>query len=326
MSSEMMLRPRPSVLWLLTAPAAVLAVLGTGCSPIIYVLAGGGPDDVPDIEVGAAFSGTTDGSRDDHAPRCAGPDPAPDAAHRLVVPAPGRYLVQVQASYDAVVAVYHEDAMVACNDDHEGAAQAQVVVDLDPARTYLVVVDGWGGSHGEYRLIVAPRPPPLEADARNLLTGADAPPREDEAALEARCTSAEALPRGLSMGVLIPSDAHAVVGCGAGGRGPEAIYRVEVTQPVRLDIAVTSEVDAVVELRRGCSTDHEVLACVDDAPDPHHTGLSADLSPGEMYFLIIDSYAPDAGGPFELDATFTPRDAAPAAVPASPLTSEQDPR
>ncbi|MBW2463752.1 MAG: hypothetical protein JRH11_19025 [Deltaproteobacteria bacterium] len=300
------MRPRLHALLL---PLGVLGGLlgGPGCSPLIYLASGGGPDDVQPLGVDAQVQGTTDGGHDDFAPRCAGNEEAPDAAYALEVPRTGRYLIGVQADYDAVVAIYQGDRLLACNDDHEVARRAQVVVELEARRRYIVVVDGWGGDHGDFELAVHARDSRSAAGDRGLRPNT-APPAEDVAALEARCAAAETLAPGRTGGVLIPSESHAVVGCGAGGRGPEAVYRVEVDGPTRFDVEVTSELDAVVELRRGCSTDHQVLACVDDAPDPMHTGLSADLMPGENYFLIIDSYAVDAGGTFEIEATFTPRD------------------
>ncbi|RLB52271.1 MAG: hypothetical protein DRJ42_15345 [Deltaproteobacteria bacterium] len=304
MSAEMVSR-----LHALLLPLGVLTgLLGApGCSPLIYLASGGGPDEVQPLGVDAPVLGTTHGSHDDYAPRCAGAEETPDAAYALEVRRAGRYLVGVQADFDAVVAIYDGDRLLACNDDHEVARRAQVIVLLEARRRYIVVVDGWGGDEGRFELAVHARD--TESAAVDLdLQPNSAPQAEDVAALEARCSSAESLAPGRTEGVLIPSESHAVVGCGAGGRGPEAVYRVEVDRPTRLDVEITSELDAVVELRRGCSTGHQVLACVDDAPDPMHTGLSADLLPEESYFLIIDSYAVDAGGTFEIEATFTLRD------------------
>ena len=87
----------------------------------------------------------------------------------------------------------------------------------------------------------------------------------------------------------------------------QAIYRVVLESRSEVVVAVTSDLDAVVELRRGCSEGHEALACVDDDPDARHTGLSVVLGPGE-YFLLVDSYSPDAGGPFHLEVSITPQD------------------
>jgi hypothetical protein len=292
-----------------------------GCSPLIYVAMGGAPDDVDAIALATPIHGTTLGSHDDFDPRCAGDFRAPDAAYVLEVPRDGRYSVRARATFDVVLAVYEGEHLVACNDDHDERSIARLVVDLEASTRYLVVVDGWGGAEGDFVLAVDERPPADVAIGPTPPSG-DGPPEEDEAALAARCTEAPLLAEGATEGVLIPTDAHAVTRCGAGGRGPEAIYRLELEGPARVEMEVRSEsVDAIVELRRGCSGDDaEVVACVDDAPDQHHTALAADLDAGS-YVLLVDSYAPDAGGAFVLETTITPREEEPATEPAEPETT-----
>lgn len=285
-----------------------LMLVCSGCSPLIYLAAGGGPDDVLSLPIGSPVRGTTTGAHDDYDPRCAGDQEATDMAYAFEAPESGRYRVRVRGTYDVVVAVYDAERLLACNDDHDEATTAQILVELERGREYTVVVDGWAGAHGQYVVVAEHHPRSAEPVAPPRPTGED-PPVEDHAALAARCREAPALFAGETQGVLIPTDAHAVVSCGAGGRGPEAIYRLVVESPADLVVALTSELDAVVELRRGCAQDPQVIACVDDAPDARHTGLSAALEPG-TYFLFVDSYAPDAGGPFHLEVELTPREAA----------------
>jgi hypothetical protein len=195
------------------------------------------------------------------------------------------------------------------------------VVDLEEGKRYLVVVDGWGGAEGDFVLAVDERPPVDVPIGPTPPTG-DEPPEEDVAALTARCAEAPLLTEGETEGVLIPTDAHAVTECAAGGRGPEAIYRLELEGPAHVEIEVRSDsVDAIVELRRGCTGEAaEVVACVDDAPDERHTGLSADLEAGS-YVLLVDSYAPDVGGAFVLEMHITPSEEEPAPEPAEPETT-----
>ena len=227
-------------------------------------------------------------------------------AYTLDVPESGRYAIRARATYDVVLAVYEGETLVGCNDDHDEASVARLVVALETGRQYTVVVDGWGGAEGQYVLAVDHRPDERLPVGPTPPSGED-PPTEDTAAVAARCESAPILGAGETDGILIPTDAHAVVSCGAGGRGPEAIYRLVLDGPVELGVEVTSEVDTIVELRRGCTDGHEVLACVDDTPDARHSGFRQVVEPG-TYFLVVDSYSPDAGGAFHIEVWMAPQD------------------
>ncbi len=296
-----------------------LLALCVGCSPLIYAAMGGAPDETVAIALGEPVHGTTYGAHDDFDPQCSGDLLAPDVAYGLEVPASGRYGIRARATFDIVIAVYEGESMIACNDDHEARDEARLVVDLEAGKRYLVVVDGWGGGEGDFVLAVDARPPAPAPDGPPPVPG-DEPPVEDATALASRCASAPPLAEGQTQGVLIPTDADAVTACGGGGRGPEALYRLELASAATLEVEVTTDsVDAIVELRRGCATAEgaEVIACVDDDPDAQHSGLSADLEPGS-YLLLVDSYAPDLGGAFTLRTHITRAQEAPGADPAAP--------
>jgi hypothetical protein len=289
-----------ALLWL------CLTVICSGCSPLIYLAAGGGPDEALPLTLGTPVRGSTAGAQNDYESRCSGQRGANDMEYTLMVREEGRYAFGVRADYDVVIAIYDDERLIACNDDHDARSTARFMTDLEAGRRYRVVVDGFGGAEGQYVLVAEARPRADEPVSPEAPTG-EGPQAEDSAALQARCETAPRLESGRADGVLIPTDAHAVVSCAAGGRGPEAIYRVVLESRSEVVVAVTSDLDAVVELRRGCSEGHEALACVDDDPDARHTGLSAVLDPGE-YFLLVDSYSPDAGGPFHLEVSITPQD------------------
>ncbi len=62
---------------------------------------------------------------------------------------------------------------------------------------------------------------------------------------------------------------------------------------------------------------------MDDAPDERHTGLDAVIEAGS-YVLVVDSYAPDVGGAFSLEAHITPEgggEVEPAEAPEEPETT-----
>ena len=125
-----------------------LLLVCSGCSPLIYAVAGG-VDDVDSLTLGTPAHGTTASAHDDYDPRCSGDHEAADMAYTLDVPESGRYAIRARATYDVVLAVYEGETLVGCNDDHDEASVARLVVALETGRQYTVVVDGWGGAEGQ---------------------------------------------------------------------------------------------------------------------------------------------------------------------------------
>lgn len=75
--------------------------------------------------------------------------------------ADGTYLVQVDASYDAYLAVFAEQDRVslACNDDSGGSVtRSRAIVPMMHGTTYRVVVGGAGGQSGTYVVSAQPMP------------------------------------------------------------------------------------------------------------------------------------------------------------------------
>ncbi len=110
-----------------------------------------------------------------------------------------------------------------------------------------------------------------------------------------------------------------------GTGGPEAIYRVRLTERTLLDIEVVSEMDTVLAIRRVCDDSLTELACSDDTggasrvpvpgvdagaplpgPDARNAHLRTLLEAG-TYFLLVDQAEPfGAGGEFLLDVHTSP--------------------
>ena len=184
---------------------------------------------------------------------------------------------------------------------------------MQQGEDYSVIVDGYSDGEGTYSLwvrragITPPSgdgtPPPPEGGAV-----------EDVAAMQVACAQGTTLAEGRTTGTLIPTENPAVLSCGAGGRGPDAIYVVTVRGPTAVHLREESELDAVVELRAGCTAPHEVLACADDAPDSQHTGFDVSLDTG-TYYLIVSAYDPGVGGAFTLDLDLTSIDRVPPREP-----------
>jgi hypothetical protein len=293
----------------LRLPAIACACLLGGCSPLIYVLAGGG-DEGEDgtIALGQTVSSNTSGSDDDHDPNCGNTSGGPDDAWRFVAPAGGNYRFRIDASYDSVLAVYEGGSELGCNDDYGSTSASQLVLSLSGGETYTVVVDGYSGRSGSYSLLVDQNvdAPPTPVPPTPVPPVPVPPtPVEDIAAVESRCVQAAPLGMGTTNGILDPSVSHATVACGSGGRGGEVIYRLIVEVPSTLALSEASDYDAILELRRGCSEGHVVVACVDDAPDTRHSAIQTHVDPG-TYYVIVDSYTAGTGGPFTLDVALTP--------------------
>lgn len=246
------------------------------------------------LVLGQSVSGSTTGEPDGYTPPCGSVAGSGDVAYTFTPTTTGQYELYVEAEYDNTLAVYGPDQAtpIGCNDDYGAIGRSQVVASLMAGQTYTVVVDGYGGREGTFTLVARPVAPPE-------------PPPSDTAALAGLCEAAPVLQGGSTSGEIQAGPSQAHLSCGGGGRGAEAIYRVEISEPSSLAVQEESGFDAVLELRRGCTGGAQVLACVDDAPDTRHSAIAARLEPG-TYYLIVDAHGPDGGGPFTLSTTITP--------------------
>ena len=288
-------------------------LLVSGCSPVAWLFVHDGPEEVGTISVGRPVTSSTVHAPDRTDLPCGEPAGGGEEAWIFVAPETRGYRVRVDAEYDSVVAVREGDSDgedLACNDDFGDEATSQVTVQLERGERYAIVVDGFRDRRGSYRLEVAPVETPVRAAA------GPARAREDTDALEHRCREAPALADGNARGTLSPEPADAIVSCGRGGPGGEVIFRVDVASRSTLQVRERSDFDAILELREGCSTDHRVIACVDDAPDVRHTALTTNLEPG-TYYLILDSFEPGTGGSFELDVSLIPDAAQGSSLPVA---------
>ena len=90
-------------------------------------------------------------------PPCAGG--AQQVVHRWTAPEAGRYDINTFGSqYDTVLFILDDqcsDDVVGCNDD-DGGLQSRLVVDVDAGQTLTIVVAGFQGRAGRYRLNIRP--------------------------------------------------------------------------------------------------------------------------------------------------------------------------
>lgn len=234
---------------------------------------GGGP-----IQLDQQVSGNTSAGNDTRTPTCGSRSGSPDETWTFVAPSAGMFRFHVDGDFDSVVAVYLNGAQLACNDDHGSTRASRVEASLQAGQRVEVVVDGFQGGAGGYRLritnIGAPVLPVAPAGIENIN------------ALELRCGGAPQLTAGRLTAQVRSATAHARVSCGGGGGGGEALYRIQVQRPTVLTVSATSPAGPVLELRRGCSRGHTVLSCNGDDP---RANLQARLEPGRQYTLVVDS-------------------------------------
>lgn len=260
---------------------------------------GGGP-----ITLNRLVSGNSSAGPNVRTPTCGSAPGSPEETWTFVAPQTAMYRFHVDAEYDSVLALYDGGQEQSCNDDHGGTRASRIETTLNAGQTIEVVVDGFQGQQGAYRLQVtlltgATPIPPVSPPVPPL------PPIENITAMESRCASAPALVAGLSAGRIEASAAVARTTCGGGGAGGDAVYEIRVQQRSRVEVRAESILRPVLELRSACSRGHRVVACSSGTDDPNRVSVDGVLEPGTTYHLVVDTEsAGDAT--FTLDTLITP--------------------
>lgn len=288
---------------------AVALVALPGCSPLLYALLsfrGGGDSDGTELVVGRTVTGSTDDEASSVSLSCGSPEGAGDESWTFLPPSTGSYRVTVDGDYDCSVGLFGPDDPhheMACNDDSGSNNHSQVQADLEAGRRYVVVVDGYRGNEGGYRMLVelagAAGVVPNQGIVPPPGPGGPALPTvvsEDPAAMQARCASAPMLQvGGITNGNLDPTIATARTTCGS-GPGGDVIYRLVLDRTMHVTVKLEAAFDGILELRSACSSG-PVLGCNDDTGDAVHSQVSAALAAG-TYYVVVDSYDPRSSGPF----------------------------
>ena len=268
------------------------------------------------IALGQSVQGNTAARSDTLTPSCGARAGSPDEVWTFTAPANGVYQVDVDADYDSVVAVLETGGReLACNDDFGGSTRrSHVETSLTAGQNVTIVVDGYSGGNGTYRLLVSPAATPPAAPAPVGV--------ENITALERRCAAAPTLAPGVTSGTVSGAAAHARTSCGGGG-GSDAVYTIQVQQPSTLRVQAESALRPILELRAGCSRSHATVACDAAANDPQRAIVHARLVPGTTYTLVLDTQLAGDGA-FTLDVAITP-DAVPADGPTAAPTPAPQP-
>ena len=215
---------------------------------------GGGP-----IALHRLVSGNSSAGPNVRTPTCGSAAGSPEETWTFVAPQTAMYQFHVDAEYDSVLALYEGGQEQSCNDDYGGTRASRIETTLNAGQTIEIVVDGFQGQQGAYRLQVTPissaTPIPLVNPPVPL------PQIENITAMESRCASAPALAVGLSAGRIEASAAHARTTCGGGGAGGDTVYLIRVQQRSRVEVRAESILLPVLELRSACSRGHRAVAC-----------------------------------------------------------------
>jgi hypothetical protein len=148
----------------------------------------------------------------------------------------------------------------------------------------------------------------MASDAR--LTAQDASPDAADAGVPS-CSLPVAgtlnLPTSTVMGTLRGPSMNMTTSCTTdlGTQGPEALYRLNVTERTGVILRTTAATNTVLAIRRLCDDPVTEVACNNDGPMPPNATLRAILDPGS-YYVLVDVYAFGIGGDYTLSLeTFT---------------------
>lgn len=234
-------------------------------------------------------AGTTVGAADDFSASCGGGGRG-DLVYEVMVPAPSRLTVTVEAPGAAVTASLRATCDVPGSEIRcAGPVGATTTLDVGflPAGTYYVIVDAVDNTALGAYTITATLGEPSSAPANDT------------------CAAPELL---AGDGVPVPGtlvDASNDMTGSCGGAGGDVVYRIELTMPQRLELEVDAAgFDPVVYVRPACGNPAEIAGgCGNDEMGMVENHAIRELAPG-TYFVIVDS----TGGAdaFTITATLLP--------------------
>ncbi len=249
----------------------VLVVLFvSGCSPLLALIVraaeSGGQGT---ISAGQSVSGSTVGAADEWQASCGSPQGGGDRAYVFVPEQSGTYRVEVNSSYDSVVAVFDQARQpLACNDDHGSASHSQIEHRFDANRPYTIVVDGYRAARGTFTLHITPV---------SIDTGQTPVP------------TALVLEGGVRReGNTAGQPDHRTPSCGSTPGSPEQTWTFTPTARGVYQIDVTSTFDAVLAVYPPGAA--EPLACNDDHGSTRLSQVQVSLEAGVAYEVVVDGY------------------------------------
>ncbi len=266
---------------------------GGAATPGAAVAAGGGAtgstcSNPIAIQIGQTVTGDTSHSANNQTGSCHGEGEAPENVYSLQIERRQQITVSAEQDYDGALYIRSgcddERSELACNDDQDDTRHSRVVAVLDPG-TYYVFADGFADNRGNYTFTV---------------TAADVPSPQDV------CQNATALTLGHPISGSTANDVNVFQAtCAQGARGPDRVYRFEVPQESRVQVAQESDYDGVLYMRRACADPTSEVACNDDVEDTQHSRINSIVPPG-TYYLFSDGFTPTGSGNFTLEVNAVP--------------------
>ncbi|AUX39414.1 uncharacterized protein SOCE26_008050 [Sorangium cellulosum] len=224
------------------------------------------------------LTGTTVGGETNYGLACVA---AGSSEHVYLFTAPelGTYTMDTFGSmFDTALGVVGATncAQLGCNDDAQGS-QSKVRVILEGGQSVLIVVTGFDGEEGDFKLNLGQAGPPICPTSDEVLTAVPQVITGDTALLGDKFT---------------PS-------CGDPG-GPDASYLFTAPADGKYIFdTFGSGYNTVIELREG-GCDGRAIACNDDALDGTQSRITWDLTAGQTVAVIVDG-ADGEDGPFTLN-------------------------
>lgn len=255
------------------------------------------------ITLGQPATGSTAGGSDSRTPPCGSTPGSSDEVWTFVAPRTATYRARIEADYDSVLAIYPAGAPdpLLCNDDTGDTRTSEVEGSLIGGQRYEVVVDGYGDSAGNYRLLLemlsgvggtTVTPP------SNILPSSQGGPLpENLRGMAARCAAAQAISTGRFTGMIEPTDALAQISCGAGGAGGDLVYTLTLASPAEVYFHAAADFELGLEVRATCSS--RIERCV-ALPASSGGDLTLTLAAG-TYTVVLDAMDAGSRGPVHLD-------------------------
>ncbi len=194
---------------------------------------------------------------------------APEQIYLVRLAEPTLLRAQIETAFDGALSLSTScgdpQAVIACNDDAGDVRHSLVSEMVDPGE-YFLVVDGYNGQAGDYRLTVDAVPA--------------ARAREEVCDRAPDLVYGEAVELGSAQSDLVDGS------CRLRG-GPEHVFDLEVETRVRLRATVSDSPNAVIYLLGGCAAEADEVACVAGST------LSRVIDPGS-YQLVVERAAEGA--------------------------------
>lgn len=244
------------------------AALLAGCSPLIGLVVRAAQGGASELRAGETVRGTTRGQPDAHQPSCGAPGGAGDRAYVFVPEATGVHTIEVEATYDSVVAVRDEAGeWIACNDDTERTNHSVVRPSLEAGRRYTIVVDGFRAATGSFSLrLDAPEPGPEPVPAQGALALGERREGDTRGRTDTRTPP-----------------------CGAAPGSPDQTWRFVAPAAGRYVIDVDSaDYDGVLAVYAPGAADP--IECNDDHGSTRASRVVVELSAGQAIDVVVDGY------------------------------------